>query len=87
MGDRQQIGMGGGVGHAELFCAALALAQHFAGTAQAQVFLGDDKAVICFAQDLQPRLGGFAQRRVPQQDAARLAGAATDPPAQLVPPP
>ena len=36
----------------------------FARTAQAQIFLRNDKAVVGVAQGLQPRLGGFAQRRL-----------------------
>ena len=49
-----------------------------------QVFLGDAEAVLGVAQDREPRLGGFAERRLVEQQAGRVAGAAADAAAQLV---
>jgi len=57
--------MRGRVGDAKFLHAALALSQHFAWSAQPQVLFRYDKTVVRLAHDLEPRLGGFAQRVVP----------------------
>ena len=80
----QQIGMHGKIGDMEFGQAALALAEQLARAAQAQIFLGDDKAVVGLAHGLEPRLRGLAQRPVIDQQAARFRRAAPDASAQLV---
>ena len=83
-GGLQQLGMGGEVGQPHVGQAALARAQKLAGAAQAEILLGDAKAVLGLAHDGEPRLGGLAERLGVEQQAGRLGGAAADPAAQLV---
>src|SRR3972149_1081271 len=56
--------------------AALPRAEQIAFTAQAQIFLGDAEAVFGLAQNGEARLGGLAERRLVQQQAGGVAGAA-----------
>src|SRR5689334_19485358 len=58
--------------------AGLAGAEHVAFAAQAQVLLGDAEAVLGLAQNLDARLGGFAERRAVKQQAGRALAAAAD---------
>ena len=58
---------------AEAGQAALARAEQVAFAAQSQIFLGDAEAVFGLAQDREPRLGGFAERRLVEQQAGRVA--------------
>ena len=69
---------------AEAGHAALARAEHVAFAAQPQILLGDAEAVLGLAQDREPRLGGFAERRLVEQQAGRMPGAAADAAAQLM---
>src|SRR5664279_1565662 len=69
---------------AETWQAALARAEQVAFAAQLQILLGDAEAVFGFAQDREPRLGGFAERRLVEQQAGRVPGPAPDTPAQLM---
>ncbi len=62
-------------GDAEAGQAALARAEQVAFAAQLQVFLGNAEAVFGLAQSREPRLGGFAERRLVEQQASRVAGA------------
>ena len=64
--------------------AGLAGAEHVAFASELQVFLGDAEPVLGLAQGLEPRLRGFAERAFIQEEARRAAGAAADPPAQLM---
>ena len=50
---RQQGGVAREVGDAQVELAGLARAEHFAGTAQFEILLGDAKAVAGFAQYVQ----------------------------------
>ena len=54
-------------GDAEAGHAALPGAEHVAFAAQPQIFLGDAEAVVGLAHDREPRLGGFAERRLVEQ--------------------
>src|SRR5262249_14235781 len=71
-------------GDAEAGHAALPGAEHVAFAAQAQVLLGDAKAILGLAHDGEPRLRGLAERRAEEQQAGRAFGAAADAAAQLV---
>ena len=64
--------------------AALADAEHLAGAAQPQVLLGDAKAVVGRAQDLETRARRGRERLVIEEQASRCSGAPADPPAELV---
>src|SRR5450759_2234591 len=64
--------------------AALPRAEQIAFAAQLQVFLGDAEAVFSLAQHGKPRLGGFPERRLVEQQAGRGAGPAPDASAQLM---
>ncbi len=48
--------------------------------AQAQILLGDAKAILRLAHDLDARLGDFAERRFVEKQAGRFGAAATDAP-------
>ena len=71
-------------GEAEAGRARLARAEHVALAAQAQILLGDAEAVLGLAQDFDPRWRRLAERPLVEQQAARAAGAAADPAAQLM---
>src|SRR5437879_4169532 len=62
----------------------LARAEHIAFAAQLQVLLGDAEAVLGLAHDGEPRLRGLTERRLVDQQAGRVLGAAPDAAAQLV---
>src|SRR5712691_12163255 len=64
--------------------AGLAGAEHVAFAAQPEVFLGDAEPVLALAHDGEPRLGGVAERRLVEQQAGRMLGAAPDAAAQLM---
>ena len=51
-----------------------AASQKLAGAAQAQILLGDAKAVLGLAHDGEPRLGRLAERLGVEQKAGRLGG-------------
>ena len=76
--------MDGKIGQPHVGQAALARAQQFAGPAQPKILLGNPESVLGFAHDREPRLGGLAERHGIQQQAARLAGTATDAAPELV---
>ena len=40
--------------------AGLLRAEHVAAAAQAQILFGDEEAIVAFAQNLDPRFGGFS---------------------------
>src|SRR5262249_46607101 len=64
--------------------AALFGAEHLAGAAQFEIALGDDEAVVCFAQRFQPLLRGFAERWRIDEQTCGLRFAASDPPPELM---
>jgi hypothetical protein len=72
------------VGDAIVGQARLARAQQFAGTAQLEVALRDDEAVVGVAQHGQARLRSCAQRRLVDEHTVALRGPAADPAAQLM---
>src|SRR6516164_11008598 len=69
---------------AEAWQTGLPRAENVAFPAQLEILLGDAKAVFCLAHDVEPGLGGFAQRSLVEQEAGRVLAAASDPPAQLM---
>ena len=71
-------------GDAEARHARLPRAEHVAFAAQPQILFGDAEAVLGLAHDLEPRLGGVAERRPVEQQTGRAAGAPADTSAQLV---
>ncbi len=64
--------------------AGLARAEKFAFAAQLQILLGNPEAVFRFPHDGKPRMAGFAERPLVEQDAGRGLVAAPDTAAQLV---
>ncbi len=77
----QELGVRREVSQAHVGQAALPCAQELAGAAQPQILLGDAEPVVGLAHDLEPRLGGGAERRLVEQQAGRALGAAPDAPA------
>src|SRR5262245_8442317 len=71
-------------GDAEARHTGLPRAENVAFPAQLEILLGDAKAVFCLAYDVEPGLGGFAQRSLVEEQAGRVLAAASDPPAQLM---
>src|SRR5690606_22752 len=61
---RQQVGVAGEVGQAELGQSGLAGTQHFAGATQLQVALGDQEPVVGLAHGFQAQARGLRQRRL-----------------------
>ena len=59
-------------------------ADDVACAAHGEVFLGDAKAILSFAQDLQATAAAFGERLLKHQQASRGRRTAPDPPAQLV---
>src|SRR5262245_17931813 len=80
----QEVGMRRQIGQSHVGQAALARTQELAGTAQAQVLLGNAKAVLALAHDGEPRPRGLAQGLGVEQQEGRLGGAPADAAAQLV---
>src|SRR5262245_55521055 len=71
-------------GDAEAGHTGLPRAKNVAFPAQPEIFLGDAKAVLGLAHDVEPGLGGFTQRSLVEEEAGRVLAAAPDPPAQLM---
>src|SRR5262249_33727546 len=69
-------------GDAEAGHTGLPRAENVAFTAQLEIFLGDAKAVLGLAHDVEPGLGGFAQRTLVEEEAGRALAAPPEPPAQ-----
>src|SRR5215831_2985363 len=63
---------------------ALARAKQITLATEPQVLFGDAKAIFGFAQDGKACLGGFAERRLVDQQTGRGSESAADTPAQLV---
>src|SRR5260370_16910213 len=58
-------------------------AENVAFAAQPEIFFGDAKAVFGLAHDLEPGLGGFAQRSLLEEAAGPIPAPPSHPPAQL----
>src|SRR6266508_871669 len=71
-------------GDAEARHTGLPRAENVAFPAPPEIFLGDAKAVLGLAHDVEPGLGGFTQRSLVEEEAGRMLAAAPDPPAQLM---
>src|SRR5262245_50509782 len=71
-------------GDAEARHAGLPRAEDVAFAAQPEVFLGDAKAVLGLAHDVEARFRGFAQRPPIEQQAGGMLADAPDAPAQLM---
>jgi hypothetical protein len=84
VGNGQQRGDLLEIGDAERRVARLARAQQFAAAAQAQVFLGQQEAVLRLAHQRQPFAPHFADHVAAQQQAGRFLAARAHAPAQLV---
>src|SRR5690606_20442477 len=80
----QKLGLCTCIRNAEARRAGLAGAKNFALSAQSQIFLGNQETVVGFAHDRQARAGGFADRRLVEQQAGRGFLPASDPAAQLM---
>src|SRR5262245_66365790 len=65
-------------GDAEARHAGLPRTEDVAFAAQSEILLGDAKAVLRLAHDVESRLGGFAQRPAVEQQAGRMLPAAPE---------
>ena len=78
---RQQVGIAHQIRHPETGDTGLARTQEFAGTAQLQVFFGNDKAIIGLPQGVLALPRQHRQGLLIQQHTARRRAAAPNPPA------
>src|SRR5690606_16332496 len=84
MGGREEVFLRLDVGYPEARQTALPRTEQFARAPQSQVFLGDPETIFRFTHDLDPRLGGFAKRRLVEQETTRFVRAAADTATQLM---
>src|SRR6516164_10432980 len=79
-----QLAVGLNAGDPKARYAGLPRAENVAFAAQPEILFGDAKAVFGVTHDVEPRLGGFAQRSLVEEQAGGVLAAAPDPPAQLM---